>query len=208
MTFKAIRSVPRRIHIIGGPGSGKTTLARQLGPCLGLPVYHLDEVAFEGHDFTKRPLAARLADVCLIAAQSNWITEGIFLGWTDDLLRAADMIVWLDCVSWYGAVRRIVTRFVRLSWQGFANQPGVRKFTRYADYVRHLRQFIEVLNSSHRYYRTKVICGPVGEPIESRVATAQLLIHHHDKVIHCRTANEIQMFVASLRDIAGDIPAG
>jgi len=43
-----------RIHIIGGPGAGKSTLARRLGATLGLPVHTLDTVAYEGPEFTAR----------------------------------------------------------------------------------------------------------------------------------------------------------
>ena len=46
----------QRIHIIGGTGSGKTTLARKIGTHLGIPFYDLDEVsgmaAFEKAAFT------------------------------------------------------------------------------------------------------------------------------------------------------------
>ena len=33
-----------RISIIGGPGTGKSTLANNLGKDLNLPVYHLDGI--------------------------------------------------------------------------------------------------------------------------------------------------------------------
>ena len=37
--------IPRRIHVVGGPGSGKTTLARRLATTHALPVHDLDAVA-------------------------------------------------------------------------------------------------------------------------------------------------------------------
>ena len=33
-----------RISIIGGPGTGKSTLAENLGKTLDIPVYHLDAI--------------------------------------------------------------------------------------------------------------------------------------------------------------------
>ena len=36
-----------RIHIIGGPASGKTTLAERLSPLLQLPIYSLDALALD-----------------------------------------------------------------------------------------------------------------------------------------------------------------
>jgi hypothetical protein len=198
MTLKATGSVPRRIHIIGGPGSGKTTLARQLGARLELPVYHLDDVAFEGPNFVKRPLDQRMADVCRIAAQPDWITEGIFLGWIDKLLLAADAIVWLDCVSWLSASRRIVVRFARFGLEGVKHQPGLRKFTRYHDYARRLRQLSEALISSRQYYYSAVVERLVADPIESRASTARQLAPYRHKVIHCRTDLEAQAVIAEL----------
>ena len=76
----------KRLHIIGGPGSGKSTLARRLGVQLNLPVFELDTIAFQGLDFDERPLEARRQAIREIAAQPAWITEGIFVGWVDELL--------------------------------------------------------------------------------------------------------------------------
>ena len=45
-----------RIHIVGGPGSGKTTIALDLGRRLDVPAYDLDEVGYEGGAGDQRPL--------------------------------------------------------------------------------------------------------------------------------------------------------
>lgn len=198
MTFKTTERVIRRIHIIGGPGSGKSDLARKLGKYLGIPIYHLDELAFEGRYFTKRPLDARLADVRRIAVQPAWVTEGIFLGWTDELLCSADVIVWLDGMTWPGAIWRISVRTARWSLQEAKRQPGVRKFTRFGDYSRNLRLFLGVLASSRRYYRSRRLDRPAIEPIESRIATAQQLAPYWAKVVHCHSEHEVQVFVAGI----------
>jgi adenylate kinase family enzyme len=48
-----------RIHIVGGPGSGKTTLATRLGHLLAAPVHDLHTVAYETGAGRKRELALR-----------------------------------------------------------------------------------------------------------------------------------------------------
>src|SRR4051812_11565326 len=76
----------QRIHIIGGPGSGKTTLARRLSARLSVPAYDLDTIAYESGAGRKRPLDMRLTDVRRIAADPAWVIEGAYLWWTDDVL--------------------------------------------------------------------------------------------------------------------------
>ncbi len=188
----------RRIHIIGGPGSGKSTLARQLGACLGTPVYHLDRIAFEGPDFIQRPLGARVAEVHRIALEPRWIVEGMFLGWTNELLRDADVIVWLDHLGWQTAAYRIVIRFARWGVAEAKRQPGARTFNRFGDYTRNLRQLVDVLRSSHAYYAGHVTRARNGEPATSRMTTAQCLEPYRAKVIHCQNSIEIQELVAEL----------
>src|SRR5215216_5390792 len=127
----------RRVHLIGGPGSGKSTLARRLAQQLRAPVLDLDEIAYTGGAGAKRPLAARIADVAAIVAGPAWIAEGIYLWWIDDLLRAADTILWLD-VPWRTAAWRICLRHVRTSVAGSNRHAGL---TRLARFLRHTRRY-------------------------------------------------------------------
>jgi hypothetical protein len=84
------------VHIIGPSGAGKTTLARQLGQRFGLPVYDLDHIAFTDTHWTIRPRAEKDRAVEQILRQAGWIVEGGHLGWTEPLLDAAHVIIWLD----------------------------------------------------------------------------------------------------------------
>lgn len=94
--------VVRRIHIVGGPGSGKTTLAKQLAGLLVVGAYELDSIAYTGGAGRKRDLELRRADVERLAQTHGWVTEGIYLWWCEPLARGADLIVWLD-VPWHVA---------------------------------------------------------------------------------------------------------
>lgn len=207
MTVQVQSSVLRRIHIIGGPGSGKTVLARRLGTALNIPVYELDKVAFEGPNVDNRPLAARLADVHDIAKQPAWVTEGIFLGWTDELLRNADVIIWLDYVSWRLALRRISVRFINGGWQEVKRQQGIRKFTRFRDYARNLRQLIGVFFSSRHYYTNPMMELSDGDLAESRTATARVLEPYWTKVVHCQTLNKVQSVMDEIMAKTQHVPS-
>jgi adenylate kinase family enzyme len=120
----------RRIHIVGGPGSGKTTLARRLAVERTIPVYDLDSIGYKNGAGAKHPLSDKVADVSAIAERDAWITEGIFLWWTDELLRKADVIVWLD-ISWRVAAWRIVRRHAMASLSGTNRHRGLRRLWRF-----------------------------------------------------------------------------
>jgi hypothetical protein len=190
----------RRIHIVGGPGSGKTTLAHRLAQTLGAPVYELDRIAFEGPRYTWRSLAHRQADLRAIVAQTTWVTEGMWLGWTDDLLRLADVIIWLDDVPWRVALSRILRRFVQAGWQEARRQSGLGKVARFDDYWRQLRLLAGLGYVSWRYY-----VGPAGVPLGvedialvTRAATAHHLAAFGDKLVHCCRPSDLETVVNRL----------
>src|SRR6478672_6082619 len=87
---------PVKIHIVGIPSAGKTTLSEGMSKVLGAPHYALDGLAFVDEQWTLRPESERDAMLAGILEQPTFITEGGFLGWTDELLAAADLIIWLD----------------------------------------------------------------------------------------------------------------
>ncbi|MGI8857755.1 MAG: hypothetical protein ACR2JW_18625 [Thermomicrobiales bacterium] len=168
----------RRIHIIGGSGSGKTTLARRLAAHRSVPIYDLDQVAYEGGAGAKRPLSARLVDVRRIAAEPDWVTEGIYLWWTDELLRAADRVVWLD-LPWRIGAQRVVMRHLRASLAGTNRHRGMRRLLRF-------------LRDTRRYYRPKPLpLAPDDDAATSRTATVAALAEHRQKVIHCRRPADV-----------------
>ncbi len=85
-----------KVHVIGPSGAGKSTLARELGERLGLPVYPLDPIAFTDTRWTIRPASDKIQASRDILQQPGWIAEGGHVGWTEPLLEAADIIIWLD----------------------------------------------------------------------------------------------------------------
>ncbi|HEX5505296.1 MAG TPA: hypothetical protein VFW96_21945 [Thermomicrobiales bacterium] len=161
----------RRVHVIGGPGSGKTTLARRLGDALGVPTCDLDAVAYPAH--RKRPGGERRAEAERIAAGEGWVTEGIYLGWVEPLLERADAIVWLD-VPWRVAAWRIATRHLAASLAGTNEHAGWRRLAAF-------------LAEARRYYAgRRVPAGPEDDGSLSRAATDLALGPYRAKVVRCR----------------------
>ena len=168
-----------RLHIIGGTGSGKTTLARRIGARFYIPFYELDTIGWEGGVGAERPLEARLHNIHQIAARPDWVVEGAFIGWTDELLRTADCIVWLD-LPWRIAAWRIVIRHMRASLAGTNRHRGLLKLLRF-------------LGHSRVYYFSKD--PAIGD---SRMITANHLAAYRDKLIRCRHPSEVEAFFKGL----------
>lgn len=100
-----------RIIIVGCGGAGKSTLARQLGDKLGLPVVHLDKlfwrpgwVQVTQEEFDKLHQAE--------IAKEKWIIDGNFNRTFPKRLACCDTVIYLDfsrfaCLT--GVLKRILT---------------------------------------------------------------------------------------------------
>jgi|WetSurMetagenome_2_1015567.scaffolds.fasta_scaffold486642_2 adenylate kinase family enzyme len=186
-----------RIHIIGGPGSGKTTLAREIAGYLEIQAYELDAIAFTGPDFEERPIAERVAAIHEITTRPAWITEGLFVRWTDELLAQASIVVWLDHVNWQRGVWRITRRFIRSAVNEAKRRQGLERYTRFPDYVRHMKQLVQVFFSSRAYYAGRPSRSTAR--IESRQTTSEFLRPYKDKVVHCYSDEAVETFIEYIR---------
>jgi adenylate kinase family enzyme len=85
----------QRVLIIGSGGSGKSYLARQMGPRLGLPVIHLDPLFWKpGWVETPEPDWRAIQEQ--LVRRPRWIIDGNHASTLDLRLRAADTVVFLD----------------------------------------------------------------------------------------------------------------
>jgi len=107
--------VPRRIHIIGGPGSGKTYAAQHLSRRLGVRAYNLDDLFWDRSRDTYGVRASetdRDASLMAIVQESGWIIEGAYYSWVEPSFQRADFIFVLR-PHVYLRDYRILARFIR-----------------------------------------------------------------------------------------------
>ena len=103
--------VADRVHVVGGPGVGKSLFAERIAAATVLELHHLDETAFEGPEFALRPAEVTSHAARVFAAEPRWVAEGIFVDWVAPLFDRADVIVWLNYPALLIAYR-LARRFV------------------------------------------------------------------------------------------------
>ncbi|AZN42727.1 AAA family ATPase [Paenibacillus albus] len=81
-----------KIRIVGGCGSGKTYIARQLAKRYGIPHVQTDNLVWDRSDDTKYPEATRDRMLNEIVGQSSWIIEGVHHKWGTIRYAEADYI--------------------------------------------------------------------------------------------------------------------
>lgn len=164
-----------KIHVIGIPSAGKTTLAEGLSKRLGAPHYALDGLAFVDERWTLRPASERDVMVAEILHEPSFIAEGGFLGWTDDLLAAADLVVWLD-----PPLRVLVWRHIRR-------------------FGRHPRRLPSLLRFQILSYRRSAGAGPAKDNAnQTRSGIESALWPWHDKVLRLSRGVTLDELVAYL----------
>lgn len=164
-----------KMHVIGVPSAGKTTLATHLAERLDTSHHALDGLAYVDDRWSLRPAHERDAMVADIVDQPAFITEGGFLGWTDDLFAAADVIVWLD-----PPLRTLVWRHIRR----FRREP---------------RRLPSLLWFQIRSYRRPAGAGPAKEdPNQTRAGIESALRPWRHKVLRVHRGVSADELVAYL----------
>lgn len=134
-----------KIFIIGGAGSGKTTLAQKLSEKYHIPHFDLDEInwinengQFYGQKRDKKERSQLLRN--LLEANSDWIFEGVyFKDWIDPIIEQADKIIILNSSKWlrcYRCCKRFIKRKLGL-------EPSPHKET--------FISFLNLLQWNHHY---------------------------------------------------------
>lgn len=150
-----------KIHIIGGPGSGKTFLAEKLSKELGISHFDLDDLQWDNKSASygvKRSPDERDRLLNNVLSHNDWIIEGVYYAWCQQCFADADRIYVLN-VPRYKYRYRIIRRFVR------------RKLSLEKGKKENLKSLRELLKWADKYQRANL------------VEIRKLLIPYSDKVI-------------------------
>ncbi len=134
----------RRIHIIGGTGSGKTHAARRISEMLGIQAYDLDDIFWDNTDkrYNQRVRPEireqRLKEILL---KDSWIIEGVYFEWLKESFERADVIIVLMPHPAICALR-VLWRFIR---RKIGILPAKKKET--------VKGLIELLKWNQRYHK-------------------------------------------------------
>lgn len=102
----------KRVAVIGSPGTGKSTFAKQLAAQTGLPLIHLDYHYHDkkrGYPTNKEAWVAKTRE---LAQPDAWIIDGNFASTLVERLQMADTIFYFDMptsLAISGIVKRWVT---------------------------------------------------------------------------------------------------
>ncbi len=182
MAGKSAR-VRSRIVVYGATGSGKTTVARQIGISLSLPVVEMDAF-FHRPNWQETPTEEFRANVVEALAQHDegWVCDGDYRNVIDSILPMADTVVWLRPpfrVAYWRLLKRTITR----SWSKELLWGTNRESFRRAFLSRHpilLRGIIR-----WRAHARSTRMAFAGTP-------------HHATVIELRSSREVEDWLGSL----------
>ena len=179
----------RRIHIAGGPGSGKTWLASRLSEQLAVPCFDQDGTALALFARLGLPptspspppeVEAGLIEAAReFAAGDAWVSDASSVTWTAPLFEGAEIVVWMDTPRSV-ALRRVFMRHVRAELRRDNRFPGWRRMYRFWRW-------------SGQFYwdRNPEGVNPFGTPM-TRSTLASMLEVYSEKLVVCRNAEDLR----------------
>jgi adenylate kinase family enzyme len=159
-----------RLHIIGGPGSGKSYVAAKVAATLGVEAYDLDDLFWDPGASTygvKAGEETRNQALTAIVMRDAWVIEGVYYKWLTPSFERADLIIVLDTPVWLRDWRIVKRTVIRM----FRRSPSMKKET--------LASLFKLLQWNHAYEKDVL-------------APARALIDRLGKsAVACRTLSDV-----------------
>jgi adenylate kinase family enzyme len=132
----------KKIHIIGGVGSGKTYASSRIAEVLGIRAHDLDAIFWDNTEdsYNKRAVPeVRDQKLKEILLSDSWIIEGVYFNWLKESFQQADAIILL-IPNYTICTFRIISRFIR---RKIGIMPSKKKET--------IKGLIELIKWNQRY---------------------------------------------------------
>ncbi len=114
-----------RICIIGGSGTGKTTLAKNLGKELNIPVYHIDGI-HHLKNWEIRDKEERDKIILEKILEDKWVIDGTYRSTLNQRFERADYIIYLD-YSTLAQLKGVLTRYIKNKGKEKEEIPGCKE---------------------------------------------------------------------------------
>lgn len=88
-----------RIHIIGGSGSGKSHISKQISNKFNIPHFDLGDIFWDNHAIeygVKTPELERDNKLKELVNQPSWVIEGVYFKWVETSFEMAEKIFILN----------------------------------------------------------------------------------------------------------------
>lgn len=115
----------QKIAIIGGPGTGKSTLAKNLGKEMKLPVYHIDGI-HHLKNWEIRTTQERDSIISEKVKEPKWVIDGTYKATLEERVINADLIIFLD-YSTIAKLKGILSRYFKNKGQEKPEIPGCKE---------------------------------------------------------------------------------
>src|SRR6185503_13393223 len=167
----------RRVLVIGSGGSGKSTVAAQIGELLDLEVNHLDKFYWNPGWVETQP-DEWIKKVTELVNRDSWIIDGNYSGTLELRVRKCDTIVFLDLPRFI-CLWRIVKRF-------FVYRDGTRP---------------DMAEGCREDLNFEFVSWVWNYPNRSRPKVARLLQEHaaDKQIFWLRSRNEVKKFLSKLK---------
>lgn len=115
----------KKIAVVGGSGTGKTTLTNNLGRKLNLPIYHIDGI-HHLENWKARDTKERDSIILKRANEERWVIDGTYKSTLQERINKADLVIFLD----YSTILRlngILSRYLKNKGKEKPEIPGCKE---------------------------------------------------------------------------------
>lgn len=114
-----------KISIIGGSGTGKTTLSESLSKDLEIPVYHIDGIHYK-ENWVIRNKTERDKIILDLIKKDKWIIDGTYRSTLQTRVESSDLTIFLD-YSTIAQIKGIMGRYIKIHGKDRLDMPGCKE---------------------------------------------------------------------------------